>query len=66
MSLATSMLELMTRLEALRLRTNMNWGGRQACVGVDVRGQPVIEPVRANPRGQYDYGIHMVKNIYFG
>jgi hypothetical protein len=47
--------DLTTRLKALELRPNMNRGRRDASVGDDIRGQPIRELVRANPRGQYDY-----------
>lgn len=42
------------RFKALWLLVNMNRGRREACAGDDSRGQPFIEPVCANPRGQYD------------
>ena len=48
--------DLSTRLKALRLHTNMNWEKREAHTRDDACDQPVIEPVHANPRGQYEYG----------
>jgi hypothetical protein len=47
-------LDFTTRFEALWLLVNMNRGRREACTGDDARGQPFIELVHANPRGQYD------------
>lgn len=48
-------LDFTIRFKALWLLVNMNRGRREACAGDDSRGQPFIELVRANPRGQYDY-----------
>jgi hypothetical protein len=41
--------------ETLRLHANMNQGRRETCVEDYAHDQLVIEPVHANPHGQYDY-----------
>ncbi|KAG6737413.1 hypothetical protein POTOM_058933 [Populus tomentosa] len=57
--------DLTTKLKALGLHADMNRGRREACVEDDTCCQLVIERVRANPRGQYDYGYSYDEEYLF-
>ena len=55
--------DLTTKLKALELHASMNHEIKQVFGGNDARDKPVPKLVHANPHGQYDNGILLIKKI---